>query len=110
MRGDTGDRRCAPGATLQRVDAGVRTLIDEVGGLLLADVDVVTHPEGDAFEGDLAALALEESLDEMAQDCLFVELTARVVVGYRWHGYFWLVRVEEDRLLCSSPPSLDCRR
>jgi hypothetical protein len=86
MGGDTGDRRSAPGAALQRVDASVRTPVDEISGLLLADIDVITHSEGNAFEGNLATLALEESLHEMAQNCLFVGLIVRVVAGYRWHG------------------------
>jgi hypothetical protein len=67
-------------------DAGILVTGLLVGGLLLADIDVITHSEGNAFEGNLATLALEESLHEMAQNCLFVGLIVRVVAGYRWHG------------------------
>jgi|APHM01.1.fsa_nt_gi hypothetical protein len=66
LRSNAGDRRCSTSNPFQRVDSGVGTLVDEVSGGLLADVDVVAHSESDSFERDLAAFALEESPYKMA--------------------------------------------
>jgi len=41
------------------------TSINEVRGLLIADIDVVADSEGHAFERDPPALALEQTMDEV---------------------------------------------
>lgn len=79
LRGDAGNGRTLPTPPLDSEDPAVHTLVDEVGGLLIAEVDVVAYPEGDSLDRDLASFAPKKSPDEVAQDGLFVGLVLGLV-------------------------------
>ncbi|MDX1746144.1 MAG: hypothetical protein R3324_09425, partial [Halobacteriales archaeon] len=68
LRRDPDDGRTSTGPPVESENPLGSTSIDEVRGLLIADIDVVADPEGHAFERDTPSLALEQTMDEVRQD------------------------------------------